>query len=186
MNNKNIYLPPMMGKVVLPRLVYVIHLAQFLSPNHTSQHYIGSCRLGHFAERMAQHLSGVREMHTTRDGSVRWTGAARYLQVAVERGINFWPVRTFIDETGTMYGGEYYLKSLKNTPKMCPACALKPRTSFISEMREIPVQEALETKTTGRTMRERKRAAPLHTSVMDAAVGLYHLPTISPTSGVRL
>jgi len=176
----SVYLTPRV-QTVLPRIVYVIHLEQPLSPYHTSQHYIGSCRLGHFAERLAEHRSGIRTMHTDKEGRVRWTGAARYLQVAVERGIRFWPVRAFIDETGTWYGGEYLLKARKNTPKLCPACVPEPWTDIAPVyLREIEVEEALEMQSTTRAMRARKLAAraaealgvDIHTGVMPEAFGV--------------
>jgi hypothetical protein len=85
-------------------------------------------------------------MHTDKEGRVRWTGAARYLQVAVERGIRFWPVRAFIDETGTWYGGEYLLKARKNTPKLCPACEPDPRSildAMLPRLLETEMYQAL-------------------------------------------
>lgn len=81
--------------------VYLIHLDQPLSPNHTSQHYIGWA--ANLAARWQQHLLG---------------NAARFTQVAKQRGIKYHILRAW-------HGDKKFERKLKNRkegPHMCPIC----------------------------------------------------------------
>ena len=80
---------------------YLLHFSSPISPNHTTQHYIGS----------AADLDARIEEHRTGHG-------ARLTQVAQERGIGFTVARTW--EGGRDF--ERSLKNRKNAPKLCPIC----------------------------------------------------------------
>jgi len=82
-------------------VVYLLHFSKPISPNHTTQHYIGWAY--HLGSRIDQHLKGR---------------GARLTQVAKERGITFeiaaiWP------------GDRSYERKLKNKKmgaRLCPMC----------------------------------------------------------------
>lgn len=81
--------------------VYLLHLEQPLSDNHTCQHYMGSAE--DLETRLYQHLHYPD---------------ARMMQVVKERGIRWMLARTWP-------GGrieERRLKNWKNGPKLCPVC----------------------------------------------------------------
>jgi hypothetical protein len=88
------------------RGVYLIHFDEPISPNHTTQHYLGYADNIEF--RIGTHVAG---------GS----NSARLTQVAKERGIGFRLVRAWV-------GGKYdrnferKLKNQKNAPRLCPCC----------------------------------------------------------------
>lgn len=82
-------------------VTYLLHFSEPISPNHTTQHYIGS----------AADLDARIEEHRKGQG-------ARLTEVAKERGISFEVVRTW--EGGRDF--ERKLKNRKNAPKLCPIC----------------------------------------------------------------
>lgn len=88
--------------------VYLIHLNKPLSPNHTSRHYIGFAT--DVDARIQTHLKGG-------------TGAARFMQVAKERNIDWVVARTWSGGTRSF---ERSLKNRKNASKLCPICTGKP------------------------------------------------------------
>jgi hypothetical protein len=86
--------------------VYLIHLAKPLAPGrHTCQHYAGSAE--DIDARFAMHLAGR---------------GARLLEVAIERGIDFWIVRTWLCAPDDARLLEKRLKSQKQGPALCPLC----------------------------------------------------------------
>lgn len=89
--------------------VYLLHFSARVSPNHTTQHYIGAAR--DVERRLLQHRAG-RGSHLTR--------------TAVERGIGITLARVWIDAT---FDDERRLKGLKNSPKLCPFC--NPRIAHL-------------------------------------------------------
>lgn len=78
------------------------------------------------------------------NGELTATGAARFLQVAVERGIGFHLVRAW---RGTR-ADERRLKRNGHAADMCPVCSARPRQ--ITFIDEISVEAALATKKTRR------------------------------------
>lgn len=84
--------------------VYLLHLSQPLSPNHTSRHYAGFAI--NLKARMQHHRKGT---------------GARFTQVAVERGIDFEVVKTW---AGTR-SFERRLKNGKNLRRYCSVCTVK-------------------------------------------------------------
>lgn len=86
---------------MLAYITYQLCLSQPISSEHTARHYIGCTK--DLPERLRLHRRGQ---------------AARYTQVAAERGIGIELVRCW-------WGGrkfERYLKSLKNGRLLCPKC----------------------------------------------------------------
>lgn len=82
-------------------IVYLLHFAQPISPNHTTQHYLGwASDLG---DRLAEHSAGT---------------GARLTQVARERGISFTLARTWHGDRSL----ERQLKRRKAAPRLCPLC----------------------------------------------------------------
>lgn len=90
----------------------VVYLYHFASKLGHAQHYIGSCT--NLKERDQLHQAGA---------------GARLLQVARERGIKFWIVRTW-------RGGrqlERKLKNRHNGAALCPICQAKRRKGRIPD-----------------------------------------------------
>ncbi len=85
--------------------VYLLHFTSPISPDNTTQHYLGYA--DNVENRVADHAAGR---------------GARLTQVAKERGIAFEVVRTWDDGDRTF---ERKLKNQKNAPKLCPICSPK-------------------------------------------------------------
>lgn len=81
--------------------VYLLHFTQPISPNHTTQHYIGVA--DNLGQRLALHRAGQ---------------GARLCAVAHERGIGFVLARTWPGNRRD----ERRLKQRKNAPRLCPIC----------------------------------------------------------------
>ena len=81
--------------------VYLLHLEQPLSSDHTAQHYLGS------TDDLDQRLDDHKN-HPD----------ARFMQVAKERGIGFRLARTW--DGGRQK--ERQLKNRKCAPRLCPIC----------------------------------------------------------------
>lgn len=122
-------------------IIYQYHLDAPLDPEHwrRPRHYTGFCELGNLAERDRTHRRGERWAHL-QNGEIVHTGAARFLQAAVEKGIGFRLVRTW---RGTR-DDERRLKQLGHAPDMCPVCSRRPRV--ISFLDEMSVEAALSSK----------------------------------------
>lgn len=86
-------------------MVYLIHFDQPISPNLTTQHYIGYTSRGK-RKRFAEHKAG---------------SGARLTRVANERGIDYRIVRTWWKKGTRAF--ERKLKNQKNSPKLCPICS---------------------------------------------------------------
>jgi predicted GIY-YIG superfamily endonuclease len=99
-------------------LVYLLHFARPLSERHTCQHYLGWCL--DLNERLAAHRAGR---------------GARLTQVAVERGIGFEVVRTWVGSRTF----ERYLKNGKRGPKLCPMCYPSRRQGVAAEQLALPL-----------------------------------------------
>ncbi|NJP11675.1 MAG: GIY-YIG nuclease family protein [Leptolyngbyaceae cyanobacterium RU_5_1] len=84
--------------------VYLLHFDRLISPNHTTQHYLG------FAENLENRIS----QHRNGSGS-------RLCAVAKERGIGFVLARTWEGDRQT----ERQLKRQKGSPRLCPICRCK-------------------------------------------------------------
>jgi predicted GIY-YIG superfamily endonuclease len=85
-------------------MIYLLHFSQPISPDHTTQHYLGYCVSGGLERRLKAHRSGQ---------------GARLTQVAIERNITFTCVRIW-QGTRTY---ERLLKRRKESPKLCPVCS---------------------------------------------------------------
>lgn len=86
--------------------VYLIHFEKPIAPGkHTTQHYLGYA--ADLAARIQQHQSGGSH-------------AARLIQVARERSVDWRVVRTWPDGDRAL---ERRLKGQKNSPRLCPICA---------------------------------------------------------------
>lgn len=83
-------------------LIYLLHFARPISERHTCQHYLGWCL--DLNERLAAHRAGH---------------GSRLTQVAVERGIGFEVVRTWVGSRDF----ERHLKNRKQGPRLCPMCS---------------------------------------------------------------
>ena len=81
--------------------VYLLHFRQPISPDHTTQHYLGFAHS--LPARIQAHLLG---------------NGARLTQVAKERGIPFEVVRIWRGDRAL----EKQLKRRKNAPRLCPKC----------------------------------------------------------------
>ena len=82
-------------------VVYLLHFDTPISPNHSTQHYLGSA--ADLQHRLAEHAAGQ---------------GARLTQVARQRGIGWIVARTW-------NGGrqlERQIKKRKNAPRYCPIC----------------------------------------------------------------
>lgn len=92
--------------------VYLIHFEDKISPDHTTQHYIGFADetglepLDAVARRLEEHYRGR---------------GARLTQVAKERGIHWTPARVWLGGPATR-SFERRLKNRKNAPTLCPIC----------------------------------------------------------------
>ncbi len=86
-------------------MVYLIHFDQPISPNHTTQHYLGYTSRRK-SLRLDEHKAGT---------------GARLTQVANERGIDYEIVRVWKGNRQL----ERQLKNQKNAPKLCPVCNSK-------------------------------------------------------------
>lgn len=84
-------------------VIYLLHFERPISDAHTCQHYTGWALDLH--TRIADHRAGR---------------GARLTQVAVERGIRFEVVRTWIGSRDF----ERALKNRKDAPRLCPVCNL--------------------------------------------------------------
>jgi predicted GIY-YIG superfamily endonuclease len=95
-------------------IIYLLHFSSPISPDHTTQHYLGFTTS--LEERLEQHRQGK---------------AARLTEVAKERNITFILARTF---KGTRTG-ERLLKNRKEGPALCPICSkLKGRPAKYSQV----------------------------------------------------
>lgn len=83
--------------------VYLLHFNRPISPNHTTQHYVG----------YADNLEARIEHHR------RGTSGVRLLQVAREREIDFVVARVWEDGDKAL---ERRLKNNKCMPRYCPIC----------------------------------------------------------------
>lgn len=82
--------------------VYLLHFDSPISPDHTTQHYVG----------YTDHLRDRLELHAIGRG-------ARLTQVARERGIGWRLVRTWPDGGRTL---ERRIKRARHVPDFCPVC----------------------------------------------------------------
>lgn len=89
-------------------MVYLLHFAKPISPNHTCQHYLGFSDTG-FDRILQQRVGGSQ--------------AARLCQVAKERGIDFVVARIWPDGDRRL---ERQLKNRKDAPRLCPICQQTP------------------------------------------------------------
>ena len=96
--------------------VYLYHLAEPISNEHTSQHYLG----------WAPKLAGRDYHHKQGRG-------ARFTQVAVERGIEFKLVRVW---PGADRNFERELKDQKNLAMLCPHCAAERKAKRAAQAKE--------------------------------------------------
>lgn len=101
--------------------VYLLHLAEPLSPAHTAQHYIGWTNC--LARRLEEHWLGI---------------AARFTQVARERDIRVRVVRAW--RAAPTF--ERLLKQRKEGPRMCPICGYG-KGIFINELSLAEIEEML-------------------------------------------
>lgn len=104
-------------------LIYLLHFARPISERHTCQHYIGWCL--DLNERLAMHRAGH---------------GSRLTQVAVERGIGFEVVRTWIGSREF----ERHLKNRKQGPRLCPMCnpTRRPARPIIDAIQlELPIDD---------------------------------------------
>lgn len=85
--------------------IYLLHFDIPISPNHTTQHYLGYTSKG-IKKRIERHRAGT---------------GARLTEVAKERGIDFVVARKW---TGTRQL-ERQLKNRKEGPRLCPICNQK-------------------------------------------------------------
>jgi predicted GIY-YIG superfamily endonuclease len=83
--------------------VYLLHFDRPISPDHTTQHYVG-WTANPLRERMDTHARG---------------GGARLTQVAKERGIGWRLVRTWPDGSRLL---ERTIKKARHVPDFCPVC----------------------------------------------------------------
>lgn len=86
--------------------------------------------LYHFSEKVsdhAQHYLGYAEDLQARDWLHQHGRGARLLQVARERGIKFWIVRTWQGDRKL----ERKLKNRKNAAQLCPICRAKAAKNSI-------------------------------------------------------
>jgi len=81
--------------------VYLLHFDSPISPNHTTQHYVG----------WAKELGSRIQAHRCGRG-------ARLTEVALERGIGFTVVRVWRGDRHL----ERRIKNRKDAPTLCPAC----------------------------------------------------------------
>ncbi|MCU0552744.1 GIY-YIG nuclease family protein [Leptolyngbya sp. GGD] len=87
-------------------MVYLLHFHDRISPNHTTQHYVGFT--DSLSDRISDHLAG--------------TSGVALIRAAKQRGIKFTVVRVWRGNRKL----ERHLKKLKNAPKFCPCCNQKP------------------------------------------------------------
>lgn len=120
-------------------IIYLYHLDAPLNPTRPSRHYIGYCS-GNLAARDAVHRAGLRSSHQ-HNGKLVTTGAARFLQVAVERGIAFRLVRAW---RGTRHD-ERYLKHQRNSPMLCPVCraAVGKHPRRVTRLEDLDLTQAI-------------------------------------------
>lgn len=121
-------------------IIYQYHLDRPLNDQKPSRHYTGFCEFGNLAERDRVHRRGVRWTHDEHGRCVQ-TGAARFLQVAGERGIGFHLVRAW---RGTRYD-ERRLKRTGHAADMCPVCCAERgrRPRVVSFVDDVDVAAAL-------------------------------------------
>ncbi len=87
-------------------MIYLLHFNDRISPNHTTQHYIG------FSDNLSDRILA----HVENRSGVSLINAAH------ERNISFTVVRCWQGNRKL----ERHLKSLKNAPKFCPICSRDP------------------------------------------------------------
>lgn len=87
-------------------MVYLLHFHDRISPNHTTQHYVGFTDC--LSDRIASHLAG--------------TSGVALIRAAKQRGIKFTVVRCWKGDRRL----ERHLKKLKNAPKFCTCCSRNP------------------------------------------------------------
>lgn len=95
--------------MILPNhkfFLYLLHFDEPISPDHTSQHYVGITR--EFAARMNAHLFG--------------SAGCRFTQVAYERGISFTIGRVWV----VSRTAERIIKSYHNHSRYCVHCTPDP------------------------------------------------------------
>ncbi len=104
-------------------VVYLLHFEKKISAQHSTQHYTGWALDLH--ARIAEHRAGR---------------GARLTQVAVERGIRFEVVRTWIGSREF----ERQIKNRKAGPRLCPICNVvhRPNVPHIDICQlELPLAE---------------------------------------------
>lgn len=84
--------------------VYLLHFSAPISPNHTTQHYLGWAP--DLDERIREHRQGK---------------GSRLTKVAVERRIGFRLAEVWQGNRSL----ERRLKAYKNAPRLCPICQRK-------------------------------------------------------------
>ncbi|BAU13758.1 hypothetical protein LEP3755_42990 [Leptolyngbya sp. NIES-3755] len=91
-------------------MIYLLHFSDRISPNHTTQHYVG------FTDSLSDRISA----HVQNRSGVSLINAAH------ERGISFTVSRVWKGDRKL----ERHLKSLKCAPKFCPHCSDRPWQLF--------------------------------------------------------
>jgi len=87
--------------------IYLLHFEQPISPNYTTQHYLG----------FAEHCLPARiQAHELGRG-------ARLPQVAYQRGICFQVARVWIGDRSL----KRRIKNRKASPRLCPCCSASPQ-----------------------------------------------------------
>jgi len=103
--------------------IYLLHFSRPISPDHTTQHYIGWT--ADLPARIQSHELGQ---------------AARLTAVARERGISFEVVRVW---RGTR-NDERRIKRWCNNGRFCPLCQSQPRgTRFLDEVPAAEIEHLL-------------------------------------------
>lgn len=102
--------------------VYLIHFNQPISPNHTTQHYVGWCL----------NLKSRINDHRTNSG-------ARLTQVANQRQISWQVVRLWNGNRDL----ERWLKSQHNHRPFCPCCTATQRATMPHSLPAAEIQKLL-------------------------------------------
>ncbi len=102
--------------------IYLLHFTAPVSPDHATQHYIGS------AEDLAARIQAHRLGH-----------GARLVQVAIERGIRFQVVRVWQGNRAL----ERKLKNRKAAPRLCPICNPQAHHLAPGDMPQSEIQNLL-------------------------------------------
>lgn len=117
--------PLHINTIPLTEGVYLLHLPRPISWWHTSQHYIGWS--SNLYQRLVVELLGASH-------------AARFCQVAVQKGIPIYIARIWVGETKAF---EKELKSRKYGPRICPCCVGQERAQqlILPGFREVEKRE---------------------------------------------